>query len=223
MRNIAAIMRSPLFSNLEEAEVIQALDCFQATERAFWKQEYILNAGDPAATIGVILSGTVSIVSNDFWGNRTIIEQLGPGSTLAETILFSTTDTLPFSAMAAERSELLLFNSRHITAPCSRLCSWHAAIMHNLLTIIADKGLLFARKIAHLSKRSTREKLLSFLSAQARLAGSSRFTIHLNRQELADYLCVDRSAMSSQLSRLRDEGILEYRRNQFTLLAEDDA
>lgn len=206
-----------LFDGLDQAELVSFCECLEASEREYEKGEPILHAGQSHDRIGVLLSGGINIVSNDFWGNRTIIEKLGPGRTFAETIAFSGVSRLPFSVIASESSSVLFIKSARLMTPCRKNCGSHNRIIRNMLTALADKNIMFAQKIEIISRRTTREKLLAYLSAESGKTGNASFSIPLNRQELADYLCVDRSAMSAELGRLRDEGILSFKKNSFEL------
>jgi CRP-like cAMP-binding protein len=120
--------------------------------------------------------------------------------------------------VATADSELLFIDFRRLASPCVNACAFHARLIRNMLNIVSVKNIALTRKIEHVSRRTTREKLLSYLSDAAKKAGGGWFSIPFNRQELADYLYVERSAMSATLSKLRDEGVLLYRRNNFKLL-----
>ena len=172
--------------------------------------------------MGVVLTGSLHIVQEDFWGRRTILTHIGPGELFGEAFAFAELERLPVSAMAAEDAEVLLLDQRKIMSPCPEACGFHSDLVGNMLRILARKNVGLVQKIAHLTRRSTREKLLSYLSIRAREAGSGSFSIPFNRQELADYLAVDRSALSNELSKMRDEGILEFDRNEFELFKLED-
>ena len=213
--------KTQLFSGLGRAELLSAVKCFEISEREYDKDAAILRAGDSTDRIGVILSGSISIVSNDFWGNRTIIEKMGEGRIFAETITFSSIKTLPFSVVTTEKTSILYLSSKKLLSPCAKACGVHEIIIVNMLTSLSDKNLLLAQKIEHLSKRTTREKILSYLSSKSAEKCNDSFTIPLNRQELADYLTVDRSALSTELGKLRDEGILSFNKNRFCLFKQE--
>lgn len=210
-------LKSPLFANIEQSNMEAVLSCLSAKVSSYEKNTFIHKADEKIRFIGLILSGSVNIIWEDYWGNRDIITKLYPGDLFAEAFAYAQIERPPVSVAAAERTEVLLMDSRRILKTCSSACSFHAQLIQNMLQIIADKNMVLMQKMEHISKRSTREKLRSYLSAQAQRAGSSRFDIPFNRQELADYLSVDRSAMSAALCKMRDEGTLSFNRNHFEL------
>lgn len=193
------------------------LDCLSAVERHYEKNSFIFMENDAVTSIGVVLSGKVHIVQEDFWGNRTILAETGPGGLFGEAFSCAETEKLPVSVLAASDADILLIDYRRIITTCSSACIFHTGLIKNMLWILAGKNIMLTQKIEILTKRTTRQKLLSYLSAQAIQAGSHSFEIPFNRQELAEYLSVDRSAMSNELGKMRDEGILSFARNRFEL------
>lgn len=207
-----------LFAGLEAEELTAVLGCLKAELRSFSKNSFILLAGQEVSNVGVVLSGQVQIFREDISGNRAILAALGPADLFAEAFVCSHTKTMPVSVFSATDSTVLFIDYRRITTGCSSACGFHSRIIQNMMAVLADKNILLSRKIEHLSRRTTREKLLSFLSDQAQRTGSGTFDIPFSRQELADYLCVERSAMSAALSAMKADGLLDYTRNHFTLL-----
>ena len=209
----------PLFAGLSEEEIEQVLTCLSARPRHVDKRAMLLRAGD-APVMGVVLTGSVHIIQEDFWGNRSLIGRAGPGDLFAEAFACAGVLRLPVSVEACEPTDALLLDAGRLAAVCPAACPHHARMIQNLLRLTAEKNVGLARKVGHMARRTTRDKLLSYLSAEARRSGGSVFTIPFNRQQLADYLAVDRSAMCSELSRLRDEGLLDFHRSEFTLRQE---
>lgn len=219
MKNFpAALQNCRLFEGISEEETRSVLRCLSAGERRYKKNETVFRAGDTIERIGIVISGGVSVVEDDFWGNRTIIGRFSAGEIFAETFPFAGLPTLPFNVVATEDSSILFIDHRKLITTCSSACAFHTRLVGNMMRILANKNTLLAQKMRHTSRRTTREKLLSYLSTEAAKAGSSRFTIPFDRQDLADYLSVDRSAMSTELGKLRDEGVLSFRKNRFELI-----
>lgn len=212
------ISQVALFADISEAELSSLLLCLSAQQKTYQKGETIFAAGSAAELVGIVLTGQVQIVHDDYYGNRTIIAEIDAGQMFGETYTCAKDTALPFSVIAKADSSILLIDYRRIITTCSKACVYHNKLVYNMLQIIVDKNLTLNQKIMFLSKRSTREKLLAFLSAQAQKASSSEFLISFTRQELADFLSLDRSAMSHELCKLRDEGILEFQKNHFKLL-----
>ncbi|WP_040195657.1 Crp/Fnr family transcriptional regulator [Candidatus Soleaferrea massiliensis] len=219
---LPVISSSRLFSGITETEALSMLECLSARTAYYEKNEQILRFGDAVDTVGMVLSGSIHVSKEDFWGNRNILTVAGPGELFAETYACVPDALLSVSVTAAVPAEVLFLDVRRVLTTCSSSCVFHARLIRNLLSVMAAKNLAMNEKMTHMSRRTTREKLLSYLSAQSLRQGSPVFDIPYNRQQLADYLSVDRSAMSNELCKLRDEGVLRFERNHFTLLRQLD-
>jgi len=211
------LQESFLFSGMEPAEIERLLKCLGAQERVYRKESYLLHAGDASTELGLLLSGALLVIQEDFWGNRNLMARIAPGQLFAESFACSPGVPLGVSVVALEESRILWLDVKRILTTCPTACASHSDIIRRLLMALAEKNLRFNEKLTHMSQRTTRDKLTSFLSAQAQRNGSSSFDIPFSRQELADYLGVERSAMSAALGRLRDEGVLSFQRNHFVL------
>lgn len=219
MRNFINIIKEcPLFQGIKEEELSAILGCLGARRLSFDKGRYIFSEGDPAKQIGIVLSGSVQVSRDDYYGNRTLMSRLEPGDLFGESFAFAGVETLPVSVTAATACDIMLIDSSRIISPCSNACGFHTKLIFNLLQIMARKNLGFHQKIEITSKRTTREKLMAYLLAQAKVQQSDSFEIPFDRQALADYLEVDRSGLSAEISKLRKEGVLECHRSRFTLL-----
>ena len=217
------LSQARLFRSMEPEEIGAVLGCLSARKENYQKGERIFNAGDITDSLGLILTGSVNLVKEDYWGNRNIIAKLGALETFGEVYACMNRQPLNVTVQAASDTCLFFFNVHRILVTCSSACHFHTRLIQNLLEEIASKAFLLTQKIDHTSKRSTREKLLSYLSEQALQQGSASFNIPFNRQELADYLFVERSAMSAELSRMRQDGLIEYHKNHFTMLFNKDS
>lgn len=211
------LLKNPLFTGVARADIASLLTCLSATLRLYRKQEFILLAGEPAGAVGIVCAGGVQVFKEDFTGNRTILAGFGAGEMFGEAFACAKIEELPVSVTAVSASKVLFIDYRKIITICSSACAFHNRLVENMLSVLASKNVVLNQKIEVLSKRTTREKLIAYLSEQARRADSRRFSIPFNRQELADYLCVDRSAMSSELSKMRGEGLLDFDRSVFEL------
>ena len=211
------LKKTSLFRGTSEEELPTLLDCLSPTTREYAKNELILRQGEDVSAVGLVLTGRAQIIEEDFWGNRSILADAWPGDLFAEAYAFLPGERLRVSVVAAEPTGVMLLDGKRMLEVCSSACRFHTRLVQNVLAESARKNLALTRKVSHMSKRSTREKLLSYLSGQALGAGSDAFEIPFNRQQLADYLCVDRSAMSSELCKMRDEGLLQFDKNRFQL------
>ncbi|HWQ58488.1 MAG TPA: Crp/Fnr family transcriptional regulator [Clostridia bacterium] len=208
----------PLFSGMDEEDIRSVLFCLGAVRAHKEKKQLLFQSGDTLTSLGIVLAGEVQIYQEDYYGNKSIFANIGPGGLFAESFACAATKSVPVSAVASEESDVLYLDCRRLASPCEKSCDFHARLIRNLLDVLAKKNVFLTQRFEFTAKRTTREKALAYLSEQARLAGGSRFTIPFDRQELADYLCVERSGLSAELAKLRDEGIIRFRKNEFELL-----
>lgn len=208
----------PLFRGIHQNQLSEMLRCLNAKTYGYQKGEIILLEGQPVSSVGAVLSGQVQVIKEDFAGNRNILAEIGPGGLFAESYACVRSGSLPVTVVSTTESEILWLDYTRVVTTCPSACRFHTQLVENMLTILASKNILLSQKIEHVSKRTTREKLLAYFSDQAAMHGSGEFDIPFSRQELADYLCVDRSAMSNELGRMRKDGILQFRFNHFRLL-----
>lgn len=219
--NISLLSESVLFRGIQSDETEEMLHCLGAEHRKFEKTARVFHAGDTVTELGLVLTGSILIQNDDFWGNTTVLDHVMPGQIFAETYA-CTGEPLMVDAVAAEAAEVLFLNVSRVLQTCPQACEHHSKLIRNLLFLSARKNLNLSRKIFHTSSKSIRGRLLSYLSFQSTRCGSRCFTIPFNRQQLADYLNVDRSALSNELSKMQKDGLLRVNRNQFKLLCSHD-
>ena len=193
------------------------LDCLGARTESYSKGTYILRDGEVPIAVGLLLTGSVFVIKEDYWGNRNIRAMITPGQVFAEAFACVQGAVMDVSVVAEKDSLVMWLDAGRILNTCPSACSFHQRMIRNLLSDLAEHDLKLNEKLSHITKRTTREKLLSYLSAEARRQGKSEFYIPLNRQQLADYLSIERSAMSAELSRMQKDGLLTTDRNFFTL------
>jgi len=210
--------KCPLFTGIEWSEMAQMLTCLGARVAVFDKKYTVFAEGTPAKYVGVLLSGALRMEQVDFYGNRNLISGVMPGEVFGEAFACAEVASIPISVVAGELSEVLLLDCGHILRTCAKGCDFHRRLIYNLMKDLAEKSLRFHQKIEITSKRTTREKLLAYLSHRAREEGKMRFEIPYDRQELADYLEVDRSGLSAEIGKLTREGVLRSKKKQFELL-----
>ena len=219
-----ALSRCPLFEGVEREEARAMLQCMQARTVSVGRGEAVLREDAPAEHVGILLEGGVQVVRDDFLGNRTIRTAVQPGELFGETFACAGVRRLPVSVEAVEPSRVLLLRLDRVIQTCPSACAFHNRVVLNLLRVMAQKNLQLSQKLEITSRRTTRDKLMAYLTAQARRVGSDHFRIPFDRQGLADYLGVDRSALSAEIGKLRREGVLESERSDFRLLnAEETA
>lgn len=216
-KNISLLKKCPLFNGVSETELDSLLGCLSTAWKSYKKGAFIFQQEDKVSSVGIVLSGSVHILQEDYWGNRTIFANIGQSGLFGEAFSCVETEKMPVSAIAAEASEIVFIGYRKIIATCPNTCAFHARLIKNMIHIIAGKNIMLMRKMEFLSRRSIREKLLSYLSDRAYQSKSNVFSIPFSRQELADYLCIDRSALSREMGIIQSEGLLRFNRNNFEL------
>ena len=214
---LPAIRSSQLFSGISEGELTAMLSCLKAERRDFPKEAFVLRAGDTAESIGLVLSGSVLIIQEDIWGNRNILSKVGTGQTFAAAFACAPGSVLNMSVIAETPVAAMFLNVKRILNVCPSACAHHSRMIRNLLGELAEKNLRFSEKLTHMGQRSTRAKLMSYFSAEAQRIGKYEFDIPFSRQQLADYLAVERSGLSLELGKMRAEGLIDFHKSHFIL------
>lgn len=218
--NGTILANTALFRGTTPQEAAAMLNCLGAEERTYAKGERVCRCGDSVTELGMVLAGSVLIQTDDLWGSTTVLGRAGPGQIFAEAYACLPGEPLMVDVVAAEGARILFLRVERVLRVCSHSCAHHSKLIRNLLALSAQKNLSLSRKIFHTAPKTIRGRLLSYLSYQARRSGSRSFTIPFNRQQLADYLNVERSALSNELGKMRREGLLAVDKNRFTLTGE---
>ncbi|MBE6737399.1 MAG: Crp/Fnr family transcriptional regulator [Ruminococcaceae bacterium] len=212
------LKKCPLFLEIDEEKLEKMLVCLGAKVLAFDKKYTVFAEGNPAKYIGIVLSGSVQIVRMDYYGNRSLLGNAGVAEIFAESFACAQVESVPVTVIANEPSEIMFIDCSHILYTCANGCEFHKKLIFNLMKNLAVKNIGYHRKIDITSKRTTRDKLMTYLMYCAQKEGNTSFEIPFDRQELADYLEVDRSGLSVEIGKLKKEGIIENIKNRFTLL-----
>jgi CRP-like cAMP-binding protein len=210
--------KSAIFSGIKDDEIETLLNCLSATYHEYKKGEFIFMNDESFDRIGLIVKGQVQISKSDYWGHKTIISHLKPAQIFGEVYACVGKPAYNITGEALEKTGILLLDLKRIMTKCSQSCVFHQKLIDNLLYVISSKAMMLNQKIDDMSQRTTKGKVLSYLSNQAKKHGQNTFKIPFNRQAMADYLSVDRSALSKELGKLRDEGIISFKGSMFTLL-----
>lgn len=220
MEYLGELSRLPsLFQGLSRQEAELLLQSLSPHREKYPRGAFLLRQGEPAGAMGLVLTGSVHIQREDFWGNRSILAQVGPGQLFGESYACLPSRPMEVAVVAAEPCQILLLSPKSLFTPLPQpeVEALRLNLCSSLLRVLAQRNLLLTRKMEHLTQPTTRQKVLSYLSAQSQEAGNPEFTIPFDRQQLADYLNVERSALSKELGRMRNEGILTFRKNHFQL------
>ena len=214
---IPVLKRTKLFAGVGDEDISSMLSCLGAKLRTYKKGEYVLRQGEHLSDILVLAEGSLHIQRDDYWGSRSILGQIGVGEIFGGAYAAPESGTLLNDVAAVENSAVFFFDVKRVITTCSASCRFHSMVVQNLFFAISEKNRGLVQKLDYLSRRTTREKLISYLSEEAKKQNSAYITIPFNRQQLADYLFVDRSAMSNELCKMRDDGLLEFEKNLFKL------
>ena len=217
LKEIEKIQTSPLFENIQESDLSAMLNCLGAAVREYKKSEFVFLEGAELKQIGVVIEGSVYMVKEDVWGEKTILAVMTPGEIFGESFVCGDYDSSTVSFQASADCKILCLSFHRAVCVCSEACAYHNRLVENMVTLIARKNVKLMEKMAVLSKKSIRDRILTWLSQQVQLHGSETFRSPLGRLDLADYLCVDRSALTRELSRMKSEGLLDYDKNTFVL------
>ena len=212
------LLEVSLFRNINRSDIESLIQCLSARISNYKKDDIIFRIGDQVSMVGIVLEGGVQVVRDDLFGNRTILTTLAAGDIFGETFACAGVKILPVSVLTTADSKVLLMDYRRIITTCSSSCIFHQLLVENMLQILAQKNLMLNQKIDVISARTTRDKLMVYLTALSQKEKNNCFDIPYNRQGLADFLSVDRSAMSSELGKMRDEGILKFHKNHFEII-----
>lgn len=218
MREYVPVLRkTKIFSDISDDEIIAMLSCLNARIKEYSKGDYILRQGEKLGEIALLVKGSLLIQNDDYWGNHSILGHISPGEIFGEAYVAPESPFILNDVVAIEDSEVILFDFNHIITTCSSACPFHTKVVQNMFFAISEKNRKLVQKLGFLSKRTIREKLNAYFSEEAKRRNSSDFSIPFNRQQLADYLSIDRSAMSKELCKMRVEGRIEFNKNHFKL------
>ena len=220
MRHFLPFLRqSLLFERIDDEGLLKTLTCLNVQIISCEKGKVIFNQGDAPRFFGVVLCGGVNVVSIDSSGNHSVMWSIGQGELFGETYASAGVEAFPASFIAAEDSQVMILEYMRVITGCrNNGCLAHSYLVTNLLKSIGRKNLILTQKMEFITQRTTRDKLMAYLRAQRKQAHSERFVIPYDRQTLADYLGVERSAMSAELSRMKKDGLIDFRKNEFEIL-----
>ncbi len=216
-RELQVLKESTLFQGVDESEISEMAKCMGAYKVKYAEGEFLFRRGDRIDWIGIVLEGKVESVKEDWWGNRTVMAEYQKGQQICCEYACSPGENIDVSMIAVTQCEVMLFNIGKVANVCPTSCEFHQKLVKNLMMTLARDSISLNMRLDEMSKRSTRDKICAFLSDQARRAGSNDFFIPYNRQEMADRLGVERSAMSGELGRMQRDGIIEFEKNHFIL------
>jgi CRP-like cAMP-binding protein len=217
-RDFEVLLGASLFDGILAEEISAILKCLKAKKMHYQKNRLISVCGDKIENLGVILSGSVQVIKDDAAGRQTIVSVFGPGETFAETLVCAGVQKSDVNVLAATEADVLFLNYSQVVHTCTNACVFHSRLIQNMLKILAQKNLVMNRKISYLALKGMRQKLATYLWEQYMSTGKPELEVPLTRNELADFLNVDRSAMSRELCHMRDDGLIEFYKNRFRIL-----
>lgn len=218
MKNFMSEVNSPLFHGIRPDELDAMLGCIGYHIGTFKKGDIVAFEGDNLKHIGIIMKGSVDMVKEDLWGNKTMLVRTRKDELFGETFACGSDSLSVVTFLVSEDAKILFMPFDRVMHSCTMACQFHHRLIENMVKIIADKNRDLMRKVDVVSKRTIREKLLAYLSIQAQLQDTRYFEIPLGRVELAEYLCVDRSALTRELAKMKEDGLIDYDKNCFRIL-----
>ncbi len=210
--------KSELFKYIEDCDILKAIKCLKGTVKKYNKEDIIYFQGDEVSKLGIVLNGSILITKEDIMGNRNILNNITNSGLFAETFVCSNMKYIPVTVIANENSEVLFLEFKHLSQTCNNNCDFHNKLIQNMLNIIASKNIFLNNKLEILSAKTTRDKLIAYLNMQKNINKSNKFIIPFNRDALADFLNLNRSNMSRELSKMQTNGIIKYKKNKFEIL-----
>ena len=207
-----------LFKDIDEEGFGRLCECLNARELHLNNKQVFIRENDPCTRIGVVVMGAVRLTRQRIDGGRSVLETVSENGVFGSTYVFRDVQTMGIGMHAVGETTVLLLEIERITRPCQKVCDAHMQFVRNLLTVMSQTTFALKQKLRILSQRTIRGRLMLFLNIRAKRAKSNEFDIPFDRQALADYLCVDRSALSAELSKLRAERRLEVAKNHFKLV-----
>lgn len=218
MQDLINEIKSPLFDGVAPEDRGAMLGCIGYHVSSYAKGEVVALEGENLKHIGIVLSGVVDMVKEDIWGNKTMLLRMHKDEIFGETFACGEDNISVVTFTVSEDAKILFMPFDRVMRSCTMACRFHHQLIENMVHIIANKNRDLMRKVEVVSKRTIREKLLAYLSLQAQMQESRYFEIPLGRVELAEYLCVDRSALTRELVKMKDDGLIDYHRNCFRML-----
>ena len=212
------LLEYPLFDGIKEEELGPMLGCLGGHIKTFKKGEYIFLEQEVVNHIGLIISGSIDMVKEDVWGNKTIMVRIKERDLFGESFACGLNQSSIVTFCASSDSKIMFLPFQRVMHSCSRSCGFHHRLIENMVFVIAAKNKQLMEKIEVVSKKTLREKILAYLSQQAQVQDTEYFELPLGRVEMAEYLCADRSALTRELNLMQDEGLIDYHRNTFRLL-----
>lgn len=211
------LSKTSLFRGITPAEIEAMKDCLMPTVKQYGKSESIFRSGEVINSLGIVLAGSVSIERGDAWGNNSIIDKIEVGGMFGETYACLKSEPLTIDAIATERTEVVFFDIGRVLHICPNRCSFHTRLIDNLVQNLARKNLALSNKMRYITPKTIRARLIAYLSAESFKQGKLTIEVPFNRQQLADYLSVERSALSNELSKMQDDKLIQYSKNRFKL------
>ena len=218
MENVLQDVNSSLFDGIAREDRGAMLGCIGYHIGTFRKGDIVAFEEENIRHIGIVLSGAVDMIKEDLWGNKTMLVRVRRNEVFGETFACGSDNLSVVTFQVSEAARILFLPFDRVMHSCTMACQFHHRLIENMVHIIANKNRDLMRKVEVVSKRTIREKLLAYLSIQAQVQKKRYFEIPLGRVELAEYLCVDRSALTRELAKMKEDGLIDYDRNWFRML-----
>lgn len=215
---LLALQKCELFKGIKEENIIQMMSCLKPKINNYKKNDYIVTSGDVLDGLGIVLSGTAAVIKENEGGNRHIMKMMGVGDTFGEIVVFSKKASWPATVVALEKCTVFFLPKNKIISECDNVCPWHRDLVRNMLGIVSNMAIMLNKKVEYLTIKSMRAKINKLILEMYEQSGSKTFMLPMNRNELADFLNVSRPSMSREMSRMKDEGIIDFHKETIKIL-----
>ncbi|NLK00368.1 MAG: Crp/Fnr family transcriptional regulator [Clostridia bacterium] len=215
---LGELSKSLLFDNIQREHLADLLGCLKPTISSYKKNDYLIIADEEFKSLGIVLKGRVAVFKDNAAGRRVMISLLSKGDMFGEMLAFSKQKKWPATVEAQENCEILFLAKEKIIDECRNVCPWHKTLIENMLRIISERALMLNKRVEYLSITGMRGKISTFLLEQFKEAGTPTFTLPMNRNDLASYLNVSRPSMSREMSKMRDEGVIDFHLSSVKIL-----
>lgn len=215
---LLALQKSELFKGIKEENITQMMSCLKPTITYHKKNDYIVTSGDFLEGVGVVLCGAAAVIKESEGGNRHIMKMLSIGDTFGEIVVFSKKTSWPATVIALEKCTVFFLPKNKIISECDNVCPWHRELVRNMLGIVSNMAIMLNKKVEYLTIKSMRVKISKLILELYEQSGSKTFMLPMNRNELADFLNVSRPSMSREMSRMKDEGIIDFHKETIKIL-----
>lgn len=220
-RYMSAFIKCELFEGIEKTEIKSLLKCLSPNIQTYERSDFVVRPGDTLNSIGIVIEGEASVFKESLSGNRLLMKNLSAGEMFGEIAAFARKKEWPALVQANTPLTVCFIPQNKIVGDCGHLCAWHSTMINNMLRLVSERAIMLSKKMEYISIKTMRAKLCTYIYEQYMQKGATTLMLPMNRNQLADFLNVSRPSMSRELSRMKDEGIIDYHLSTVKILKLD--